>query len=440
MHDTAIRVLEVLLYTLLNSIPYHFCVLYVFRNRLRFGLSQTVLLMIPATALELVLNAMVVFGPLDQTFLSSLLWSAGYILSYCLAIKTPIGKVGFMMLMLLNLNNFNIVASKYLESLVFPVLAMERFHFSNSLTMTLTELVILGPCFISLRRRYRPAIEQERNDFLWRWLWLVPATFYFLWHYHVYFSGSPSLEVATDAHSLFFLSVVNCGAYLIYYLVLRMVTETADNAQLRSSNHQLALQALQYENLQDRIAETRKVNHDLRHHITVMQGFLEKADYPGLEQYFSTLKAQIPAGNLNYCQHYTMNMLLAYFAQTARENGIAHSIRVHVPQDISIPDNDLTVLIGNLVENAVEACTVQTRGPKKLMICGSIQGNRLLFTIDNTYSNPIRQDRSGVLLSSKHPGQGIGLESAKAIVQRHGGQLRVDQRDDLFCVSLFLTL
>ncbi len=440
MHDTLFQVLEIVLYTLLNAIPYHFCVLYIFQDRLRYSVGKTVLLMVPATLLELGLNLLVGIGPVSRTGLLNIIWSGGYTFSYLWAIKVPIGKTAFMMMVMLNLNNFIIVASKWLEGLLFPALAMERFHFSNSLTMVLTEAVVLIPCFITFRKRYRPAFQQESNDFLWRFLWAVPLTFYFLWHYHIHFNDVSSLEVATDTHTLIFLLVVNSGAYLIYYLVLRMVTETAENNQLRSSNHQLELQNLQFENLQERIAETRKANHDLRHHITVMQGHLEHQDYQGLQQYFRTLKTLTPSNNIHYCKHYTLNMLLSYFAQLAAEQDIEHTILVHVPEKLSIPDNDLAVLLGNLAENAVEACAAQTQGAKKLQICGSVQGNRLLFTIDNTFAAAPKQDRNGVFLSTKHAGQGIGLESARAIAKRHRGQLKTEVREGMFCVSVYVLL
>ncbi len=440
MHSTFLRVLEILLYTLLNAIPYHFCVLYMFRERLRYPLGKTCLLLVPCTLLELLLNLSVGLGFGDKTGYLNIIWSGGYTFSYLWAVKVPIGKTSFMMMVMLNLNNFIIVASKWLEGMLFPGLAMERFHISNSLTMAITELLILAPCFITFRKRYRPALQQESNDFLWRFLWAVPLTFYFLWHYHVHFSDVSSLEVATDTHSLIFLLVVNAGAYLIYYLVLRMVVETAKNAALRNQNQQLALQSLQFENLQERMAETRKANHDLRHHITVMQGYLESGDYSGLGQYFRTLKTLTPSGNLHFCAHSPLNMLLAYFAQSCQENGIRYTFRVNVPAAIPVPDSDLTVLLGNLVENAVDACRMQTQGEKALEVCGSIQGGRLLFTVDNSFSGPLRQDRTGAYLSTKHAGPGIGLSSVRDIVQRHGGQLQIRQEKGRFWVSFYLQL
>ena len=105
-----------------------------------------------------------------------------------------------------------------------------------------------------------------------------------------------------------------------------------------------------------------------------------------------------------------------------------------------IPDSDLAVLVGNLVENAVEACGAVTEGERRVTVRGMTREDRLLLTIDNTFARPPRKDVSGVYLSSKHSGQGIGIESAKAIARRHGGAVRIEQQEDLFCVSIILSL
>ena len=56
MHGTFLRVAEIVLYTLLNSIPYHLCVLYVFRGKLRFGAGTAAAILTVPTLLELALN------------------------------------------------------------------------------------------------------------------------------------------------------------------------------------------------------------------------------------------------------------------------------------------------------------------------------------------------------------------------------------------------
>ena len=152
-HELWFRLLEILLYTALNSLPYHLCTLYVFQKQCRFSLPVTILCLLPATALELALNLLVGLGVTGNTALLNFIWAVGYFVSYCIVIREPIGKVGFVVLVMLNLNNFNIVVSKYLESLLFPSLAMERYHLGNCLTMVISLLLIMLPHGITAHTR-----------------------------------------------------------------------------------------------------------------------------------------------------------------------------------------------------------------------------------------------------------------------------------------------
>ena len=111
-----------------------------------------------------------------------------------------------------------------------------------------------------------------------------------------------------------------------------------------------------------------------------------------------------------------------------------------IPNTLPVSDNDLTVLLGNLIENAVEACCAQQNGQRIIRISGQCAGSRLLFTIDNTFDNPIKKNQSGVYMSSKHSGEGIGLQSAQSIAQRLGGYLEIAQQGGFFCVSIVISL
>ena len=93
MHGTFLRVAEIVLYTLLNSIPYHLCVLYVFRGKLRFGAGTAAAILTVPTLLEMALNLTVVFAVKDNSSLVNITWSLAYIAAYCLIIREPIGHV-----------------------------------------------------------------------------------------------------------------------------------------------------------------------------------------------------------------------------------------------------------------------------------------------------------------------------------------------------------
>ena len=441
MHTPFVRIIEIIVFTLINSVPYHLCAIYPFRQKLRFSLPTVIAVLALATGVELTMNLLVGFEVIESNSLVNWLWSMAYVLAYFLIVKDRPGKIIFLIIILLNVGNFNIVTTKGIENIFWPEFAAHRYHYSASLVMLFVLLAVLLPVFIFIKKILTPALNRKSTGFLWLYSWIVPFTFYFLWHYHIHFGSTGSLQVAGDPHTTLFLFVINAGAMVIYYIVARTLNESDRNAQLRTANHQLELQTIQYENLHERIMETRKANHDLRHHMTAMSSFLEKEDYEGLKTYFMAFSKHLPGStSMVYTQHKSINMLLAYFAQVAHENYIRFDVKMEVPDTLPVSDNDLTVLLGNLVENAVEACCSQKSGERIIRICGKQSGSDLLFTIDNTYDNPIKKNASGVYMSSKHSGEGIGLESARSIATRLGGYLEVAQEDGYFCVSIVIRL
>ena len=441
MHTPFVRIIEIILFTLVNSIPYHLCCIYPFRKNLRFSVSVTLAVLALTTCIELALNLLVGFHIIENNSFVNWAWSMGYLLGYFLIVKERPGKVIFLLLIMLNVCNFNIVATKGIENVFWHHFAAERYHFSASLVLTVVHLMVTLPIFFFIKKIMTPALKYQSTGVLWLYSWIVPFTFYFLWHYHIHFGSSASLAVAGDPHTTLFLFVINAGAMVIYYIVAQTLRESAHNAQLRTANHQLELQTVQYESLQERIMETRKANHDLRHHVAAMSSFLENKDYEGLKTYFMAFSKHLPGStSMVYTQHGGINMILAYFAQVAHENRVRFDVKMDVPAALTVSDSDLMVLLGNLVENAVEACCSQRDGERIIRICGKCSGSDLLFTIDNTYDNPIKKNQSGVYMSSKHSGEGIGLESARSIAKRLGGYLEVAQEDGYFCVSIVIRL
>ena len=133
-------------------------------------------------------------------------------------------------------------------------------------------------------------------------------------------------------------------------------------------------------------------------------------------------------------------MVILYYLQLAKQNNIDFNVDVSVPSEITVTNNDLCVLLGNILENALDACVIQNSCDRKIIMRGRINNNCLLFTIDNTFENDVKKDADDVYFSTKHSGNGIGIESAKAIVERYNGVMRTEQKDGFFYVSVMLNL
>lgn len=465
------RVAEVCLYSLLNFVPFMGLALYPFQNRLRFSKKVTAGMILVLTLLQLFLGNLAAFGKEGNGAFLSALSSLIYAIFYLTAVKMPVGKTLFTLLMISNLANFLVVSSKCIEGQIFPELARQSYRWSYSLIFFLVQLVFWLPLFIYIKQIYTPAVEKEASGREWSYLWLIPGTFYLIWYDTIYANENlSSLEIALRPKNAICLFFINAGACLIYYIVSELVLEQRKTLELQQKNYQLSMQAFQYDNLQNKITEARRARHDVRHHVLLMQTYLQEKNYEALEEYLQHYQREIPGGELiSYCENAAVNAVLLYFAQEAQRRGIEFEVRVNLPRETGMEETDLSVLFGNLLENALDACEeeiekiqkgqsaqseqklqeaektqdgqihlygeTEKSNVGKVIINASQKGQALCVTVDNTFSGKLRQDREGRLLSTKHRGSGMGTESVKMIAEKYHGVCRFEVADGMFCAS-----
>ena len=432
------RIIEVIVYSLLNFFPFLLLALYPFRHSLRFSKVMTGTLIGLLTIIQILLGTWVSFVSGDHAAIASAVSTILYAAFYFLAVKKHFGKTFFSLLMISNLANLTVISAKCLEGFFFPVLAAQDYRWSFSLMLFFIEAILSCPVFLYMRSVYTPAIEKEPSGLEWRYLWLIPVTFYLMWYYVIYGNVSnSSLEIALQPKNTLFLFVINVGAFLIYYVVTRLVLEQNKTLELQEKNHQLTMQAMQYENLQEKITDARRAKHDVRHHIALIQEYLADGKLDALHDYLSKYNKSLPDDSLvRFCENSAANAVLLYFAQLAKDNNIDYIVRVSIPNDIFVSDTDISVLFGNLIENALEACRNESGNDSEILIRASLTGNSFCLTVDNTFSGTLRYANDGKLISTKHKGLGLGTQSVNSITSHYNGGCHFESKNRMFYASV----
>ena len=100
-------------------------------------------------------------------------------------------------------------------------------------------------------------------------------------------------------------------------------------------------------------------------------------------------------------------------------------------------DIDLSILVGNLVENAMEACSKAPLKNRKIVLNCTADENKLILDLKNTFDGPVKKIGSK-FLSFKKGMHGLGLESVNAVVDKYHGVMNVSNSNDMFTVSLVI--
>ena len=433
------RIAEVAAYSLLNFLPYIALAIYPFRKQLRFSQKATVILIAAMSFIQMLLGTLAAFSSVGSGILSAIstLIYAGF---YFLAIKAHPGKIVFILLILSNIANFIVSCSKCIEGFLFAENAMQDYRWSFSLIMLFVEAVYLTPLFFYIKKFFAPTIGKPSTRFMYRYLWLIPATFYFIWYYHFYMgSHGSSLELALKPEHSIFLLIINLGALLIYFVTVKLMLEMDKNEELAEKNHILDMQQLQHENLLERINEARRAKHDVRHHITVISGYLQDGEYDKLNEYIKAYKKSLPDdSSIVFCRHYAINSMLLFFAQQSKNNGVDYDVSVNFPEKIGIEDYVISIGLGNLLENAVEAASAVKDTLPKIVIRGKAENNVVFLRIENTFEGGLSQTSDNIFASTKSEKRGIGISSVQNIVEQNGGMMEIETKENRFCVSVML--
>ncbi len=185
------------------------------------------------------------------------------------------------------------------------------------------------------------------------------------------------------------------------------------------------------------VAQAKEYRHDLYHHIRLLADYLERGDVDGAKTYVSQYQARLDADALEvYCENTVANALLSYVARRCAGMNIPFTCRAVIPQTLSLTGPELTTVLGNILENALEAGR-HSEAPW-IAVTARTHANSLLVEVKNSVSGETRFD--GEVPVSTKPGRGLGLKSVSRALEKHGGLLHCFRTGDTFFTQIMIPL
>lgn len=357
-----------------------------------------------------------------------------------IAIKERPGKLLFVFFMLYTLGSTISLLAKFLEIKVVHDMAYQGYRWTASVSIVFTNTFVLLPIVFLIHRDFKAVMGKAGDSTMWRYIWLVPGAFYLFWMQSFYTSNGKTLDYASNGYNIIFIATIEIAALFIYHMVIRMVVEHDSLLQEKALTHSLQMQVMEFNDLSNRINDARKSRHDLRHHLAVLENIAEKMDRQALRDYIDEFRAVNRLDEvMTYCENVTANAVLTYFGQVAAEQETEYKVDFFMPEKVHIDRCDISVLLGNILENAIEACTKLPKGTAFVHVKGGMLNEGVLaFDVENSCRNELIVDPDGSIRSTKHEGKGFGTESVRGIVERHKGTVNFEADEDRFRVSVVM--
>lgn len=234
---------------------------------------------------------------------------------------------------------------------------------------------------------------------------------------------------------------------LLYYaFLMRESVMRSEQEEMRRVHDS---EVMQYQKIEHEIEAARRQQHDLTHNLNRLYQLADTGDPQKVKAYIEQIakKAEL-VSKQKFCENPVLNNLLQYYAGWAQDNEISCEVMADVPR-LPIDANDLTILVGNIMENAILS-NETVEGKRWIRIKAEIMGSSLAILVENACDqihpsadyNPQKTYQTADAFQSVRFGKNYGLNAVTDVSEKYGGsaKFRFDEPNHTFISRILLDL
>ena len=283
-------------------------------------------------------------------------------------------------------------------------------------------------------------LREYRGEAFWQSAWPLPAIYAAFLIFCIPLDPSVVLLNRIMIIAVLAVSISLLGIFLLLYEMYRVAQEYTRNTQLDRENQLLGVESRRYMELREYMEQTRRLRHDFRQHLHVISGLTEAGQLDELKHYLSQYESELSEARPTLCANPAVDALAGHYDHEARQKGVPIEWKLELPVLLPMPEADLCMILGNLLENALDASRKLTPDQRQIRVMARMLSPAMLgIVVENRYDGVLKK-QSGILHSTKHEGIGIGLVSIETAVRKYNGDLTVETKNNVFRANVLLNL
>jgi signal transduction histidine kinase len=230
--------------------------------------------------------------------------------------------------------------------------------------------------------------------------------------------------------------LINFATFYLYDVITAALSDKMQNMLVLEQNKYYDKQL---EMIKTSLQTTSAIRHDLKNHMFSIRSLIESGDTKETLDYISKITDDI--GTRKDCSatgNNVIDSIINFKLQEAEQNGIKTNLDLNLPEKLEIPSFDMTVILGNLLDNAMIA-VIKVTGDRFINLKIKYDKGRLMIQVDNPYTGQVIEEDGRIFTTNDDKeNHGIGLQSVKKVVQKYKGVMDIDHSNNVFSVSLLM--
>lgn len=244
---------------------------------------------------------------------------------------------------------------------------------------------------------------------------------------------------STNYILILYITVVIISNVILFSLLNQLEEENTIRQQNALLNQQIKLGVENVNTLSQAYAKQRSMSHDFNSHLTIINSFLNDNNYDQAKIYSTNLINNVDSEtNLFNSNNSIVDTLLMQKYLVAKSNDIIFQVNIDDLKDLPLSAEDLTVILSNLVDNAIEAAI---KCPYEKIIKIKIKKDSFgyILSVHNTYFEDISVENGEIITTKKDSfNHGYGIKNIKSVLYKYKYNYTISNKDNWFRFSIML--
>lgn len=247
-------------------------------------------------------------------------------------------------------------------------------------------------------------------------------------------TGKENMQGALAAISLFSIM------FIIFIVVILLLI----NKMMQKENELLLMRdemlRQNYQELEYRLEQTRRLNHDIKNHFLVLKEYEKTKNYEAIHDYLQEMEKNYEdVAIYTWTGNRIVDCILEQKKEYSKKKGIQFQIESIPIRTWKLNDGELCSLFGNLLDNAIEACERIKEDSRSIKIQIEKQGRMIFVRIQNTIAQkPLMKNGKPVSDKTDKKLHGYGLRNVERIIKKYEGEITYQFTEKTFQVSILL--
>lgn len=234
----------------------------------------------------------------------------------------------------------------------------------------------------------------------------------------------------------FIILSINFMVIIMYDNLYRAFTVKSEKLLLEQQNKAYEKQ---FDLIQQSLRITQIMRHDIKNHMITLKALHTSTETIDFNEYVSKIISSVENTKAySNSENYVIDSIINFKLQEIVNMGIIPSVEIIVPIKINLSSYDMTAIIGNLIDNSINAL-IKCKSEKLFSIKIKYSKDNIIITIMNSFNGEVKE-KNGKFETTKSDmvNHGLGLISIEETVVKNKGHMNIQHDDKFFKVTISL--